>query len=223
MKNLLLIFLLANILFYMWTSFQEDDPQTGVAIVEEEDLGPPLEVIADRDSDSVASVGAVLGSGESVAIEAVVGRTCVSVGPNSLIDDADTVMLELRNEGLEVSRRQADDQKFIGHWVQIRNVPDLGAANGMLETLKEGGLTDAYYVATEQLISLGLFGDINGAEKVELEARSLDLPAEILPRMSPVKVYYVDVGLPPGRGASAIIDRYGDDMVLLREAATCPP
>ena len=38
MKNLLLIFLLANILFLMWTSFQVEEPQTGVAIVEEEDV-----------------------------------------------------------------------------------------------------------------------------------------------------------------------------------------
>lgn len=223
MKNLLLIFLLANILFFMWTSFQEEEPQTGVAIVEEEDLGPPLEVSAERDSENVASVGAVLGSGDATAIEAVVGRTCVSVGPNSVIDDADTILLELGNEGLAVERRQADAEKFIGHWVQIRNVPDLETANGMLDTLKEGGLTDAYYVATEDLISLGLFGDITGAEKIELEAQSLGLEAEILPRMSPVKVYYVDVGLPPGRGATSIIDRYGEEMVLLREAAICPP
>lgn len=223
MKNLLLIFLLANILFYMWTSFQDEEPQPGVAIVDEGDLGPPLEVSAERDSENVASVGAVLGSGDSTAVEAVVGRTCVSVGPNNVIDDADTVMLELSNEGLAVARRQADAEKFIGHWVQIRNVPDLETANGMLETLKEGGNTDAYYVETEQLISLGLFGDINGAEKIELEARSLGLSAEILPRMSPVKVYFVDVGLPPGRGATSIIERYGEEMVLLREAANCPP
>ena len=223
MKNLLLIFLLANILYFMWTSFQDEEPQSGVAIVNENDLGPPLEVSAERDSDNVASVGAVLGSAEATAIEAVVGRTCVSVGPNSVIDDADTVMLELGREGLVVARRQADADKFIGHWVQIRDVPDLASANEMLEVLKAGGLTDAYYVATEQLISLGLFGDLNGAERIELQARSLELPAEILPRTSPVKVYYVDVGLPPGRGATSIIERYGEEMVLLRESATCPP
>lgn len=223
MKNLLLIFLLANILYFMWTAFQDEEPQTGVAIVEEEDLGPPLDVSAERDSENVASVGAVLGSGESSAIEAVVGRTCVSVGPHDVIDDADTAMLELRSDGLAVARRQADAEKFIGNWVQIRNVPDLESANEMLATLKDGGLTDAYYVETEQLISLGLFGDISGAEKIELEARSLDLPAEIVPRTSPVKVYYVDVGLPPGRGASSIIERYGEEMVLMRDDAICPP
>ncbi|MEL7186589.1 MAG: hypothetical protein AAFN50_09180 [Pseudomonadota bacterium] len=223
MKNLLLIFLLANILYFMWASFTEEEPQRGVAIVDEHNLGPPLDVRANRDSDSVASVGAVLGAGEATAMEAVVGRTCVSVGQYSVIDDADTVLLELRGEGFSVSRRQADGEKFIGHWVQIRNIPDLATANAQLAILQDGGLTDAYYVETEQLISLGLFGELDGAEKIELEAQSLGLAAEILPRMSPVKVYFIDVGLPPGRGASAIVERYGEDMVLMREAATCPP
>jgi hypothetical protein len=95
----------------------------------------------------------------------------------------------------------------------------------MLETLSQGGLTDAYPVRTEDgelKISLGLFGNLEGAERVELQARSLDLPAEIAPRTENVTVYFVDVGLPPGQGASSIVQEYGEDQVLLREKATCP-
>ena len=35
-------------------------------------------------------------------------------------------------------------------------------------------------------------------------------------------VYFVDIALPPGRGAGAIIEQYGEDKVKLREGATCP-
>ena len=97
---------------------------------------------------------------------------------------------------------------FVGHWVQIRNVADDATANKMLNTLSGGGLTDAYLVRTEDeglKISLGLFGDIDGAEKIELQARSLELPAEIAPRMADRTVYFVDVALPPGQGAGAIV------------------
>ena len=36
------------------------------------------------------------------------------------------------------------------------------------------------------------------------------------------KIYFVDIGLPPGKGAGAIIEKYGEERVALRDAATCP-
>ena len=78
MKNLLLILLLANILYFMWGRFVEEEPVPGVAIVSETDLGPALEVTMGRDSDSVASVGAVLGSGAPSA-----HAVAISIEPNA--------------------------------------------------------------------------------------------------------------------------------------------
>lgn len=225
MKNILLILLLANILYLMWGMFTEDESQPGVAFVQESDLGPPLDVTTGRDSDAVASVGAVLGSGEPSALEAVVGRSCVSIGPFRESDDADSAVLEYSNEGMKVLLRATRGQIFVGHWVQIRNVVDDAAANEMLDVLTAGGLSDAYLVRTDDeglKISLGLFGDIERAEKIELQARSLDLDAEISPRTRDGEIFFVDIGLPPGKGAGAIIEKYGAERVLLRDAATCP-
>ncbi len=225
MKNILLILLLANILYFMWSYFVEQEAQPGVVIVEESDLGPPLDVTVGRDSDAVASVGAVLGSGEPSALEAVVGRSCVSIGPFRDSTDADSAVLEYSNEGMKTALRSMVGQIFVGHWVQIRDVPDDATANEMLEKLKSGGLGDAYLVRTDDeglKISLGLFGDLERAEKIELQARSLDLAAEISPRTRDGDVYFVDIGLPPGKGAGAIMEKYGEDRVLLREKANCP-
>ena len=121
--------------------------------------------------------------------------------------------------------RTATGQIFVGHWVQIRNITDEATANDMLAQLSAGGLSDAYLVRTDDeglKISLGLFGDVVGAEKIELQARSLDLPAEISPRTREGDVFFVDIGLPPGKGAGAIVEKYGQDRVLLRGNATCP-
>lgn len=225
MKNLLLLLILANILYFMWGMFAAEDPQRGVAVVSESDLGPALEVSAGQDVDTVASAGAVLGAGESSNLEAVVGRSCVTIGPFKLVDDADSAVLEYGNEGMKTALRSEQGQIFVGHWVQIRDVPDEATASQMLDALKGGGLTDAYLVRTEDeglKISLGLFGDVERAEKIELQARSLDLPADISPRMREGTVYFVDIGLPPGKGAGAIVEKYGEDRVALRDAATCP-
>ena len=225
MKNLLLLLLLANILYFLWGWFAEEPPQPGVAIVEESDLGPPLEATADRSAEAVASVGAVLGSGEPSDLEAVMGRSCVTVGPFRASVDADTAQTRYSGEGMRAEMRSGVGQIFVGHWVQIRNIENRASGNRMLGRLREGGLGDAYLVETEDegiKISLGLFGDINGAEKIELQAKGLGLNAEIAPRMVDGTVYFVDIALPPGRGAGGIIEQYGEDKVRLRNAATCP-
>ncbi len=95
----------------------------------------------------------------------------------------------------------------------------------MINTLKEGGLGDAYLLDTDDeglKISLGLFGEMSRAERVELQAKSLELPADITSRMREGTVFFVDIGLPPGKGAGSMIEIYGEDRVLLRDAATCP-
>ena len=49
MRNLLLLLLLANILYFVWEYVREDNPdEPGVAVLEEADLGPPL-IVAEQD------------------------------------------------------------------------------------------------------------------------------------------------------------------------------
>lgn len=223
MKNILLILLLANILYLMWGLFTEQESQPGVEIVEQSDLGPPLAPTVN--GESVASVGAVLGAGEPSALNAVIGRACVSIGPFRESSDADSAILEATSEGMNATLRPTRAQIFVGHWVWVRNIEDDASAKAILRQLTDGGLTDAYIDRSDDeglKISLGLFGDVAGAEKIELQARSLGLPAEVIPSTRERDVFFVDVGLPPGKGAGAIVEKYGEDRVLLRDEATCP-
>lgn len=225
MRNLLLILLLANILYFMWGWFARDEEPPGVAIVDESDLGPPLAVSPMPEADVIASVGAVLGSGEKSDLAAVVGRACVTIGPFRDRDDADDAQTRYAAEGMQTEIRAGTGQYFVGHWVQIRNVPSRDESNRMLRVLKEGGLADAYPVDTEDeglKISLGLFGNLESAEKIELQAQSLGFDADISARTSEGEVHWVDVALPPGKGAGEIMERYGEDRVALRDRATCP-
>jgi hypothetical protein len=226
MKNLLLLLVLANVLYFLWGMYQEEPPTPGSAIVDETDFGPPIEVAATPDAETVASVGAMLGAGQPGDLEAVVGRACVTIGPLREQTDADAALLEYSGEGMKANNRSMDAEVFVGHWVQIRGVESDSAASDMLDALSEGGLPEAYLVRTDEeglKISLGVFDDMDGAEKVELRARSLGYVADVSPRMAERTVYFVDLGLPPGRGAGAIVKKYGEDRVSLRGEATCPP
>jgi hypothetical protein len=225
MKNLLMLLLLANILYYMWGRFVEAPEETGIVVVNEQELGPTLNVTRTDVAEAAASVGAVLGSGSANELEAVVGRSCVSIGPFTVSEDADLAMADVGDQGMRSSIRTTDGQVFVGHWVQIRNIADRTAGNEILAELRDGGLGDAYLVATDDeglKISLGLFGERSRAERVELQAKSLDLPADITPRMRDTTVFFVDIALPPGRGAGEMIAKYGEDKVRLRDQATCP-
>lgn len=225
MKNLLLLLLLANVLYFLWGWFRGEEPETGVAVVDEADLGPPLSISNTPVTEAATSVGAVLGSGKPSDLAAVVGRSCVTIGPFKSNPDADGAAAEYIGEGMRATVRSTQGQVFVGHWVQIRNIPDRATGDAMLEKLKAGGLGEAYLAPGDNggfKISLGLFGEMSGAERTELQAKSLDLPADITPRTTERTVFFVDIALPPGRGAGAMIEKYGEDKVLLRDQATCP-
>lgn len=225
MKNLLLLLILANILYFMWGAFTTEGPQAGVAVVEESDLGPPLNVTTGQDSEAIASVGAVLGSGEPSDLEAVVGRSCVTIGPFKVSGDADSAVLEYSNEGMRAALRSGQGQIFVGHSVQILSVPTREAGRAMLGRLTEAGLGDAFIVGNEEdglAISLGIFGNASNAEKIELQAESAGFEVAISPMTRDGTIFFVDIGLPPGKGAGAIIEKHGEDRVALRDAATCP-
>lgn len=224
MKNLMLILLLANILYFLWGWFATEESKPGVAIIDESDLGPTLSVAPKNEPDSMTGAGR--DADKSFGLAAIVGRSCVTIGPFREKDDADAAQTRYAAEGMRTNIRSGKGQYFVGHWVQIRDVPSRDESNRMLSRLKDGGLADAYPVQTEDeglKISLGLFGNFESAEKIELQARSLGLNADVSPRMSEGDILWVDISLPPGKGAGEIIERYGEDQVLLRNKATCPP
>ncbi len=225
MKNILLALLLANILYFIWGMFSGSSDVPGVVVIKEEQLGPPLSVAQQPRPEVIESVGAILGSGEPSDLVAIVGRSCVTIGPFRDGNDADAAESRYTDEGMRVSQRSAHGDIFVGHWVQIRNIPSRAESNRMLQELKAGGLGDAYPVETEdegRKISLGLFGSLDSAEKIELQAKSLGFNADVSPRLREGTVFFVDIGLPPGKGAGEMIERYGEDTVKLRDAATCP-
>ncbi len=224
MKITLMFLVLLNILYFMWGRYVSEPEESGVVIVNEADLGPPLSVSLTSAAQAANSVDSALETG-TTGLAAVVGRSCVTIGPFKSSGEADVAMGEYQRAGMRASVRTTEGQVFVGHWVQIRNIPDRDAGNAMLERLRAGGLGDAYLVPTDDeglKISLGLFGEMPRAERVELQAKSLNLPAEISPRTRGATVFFVDIGLPPGRGAREMIEKYGEESVLLRDLATCP-
>ncbi len=235
MRNLLLLLLLANILYFFWQLATEDPSQDdGVEIVDSSKLGEPLPL---ADSRTVAAMRAAAAAeapretqnetAEPPTVTTVpmrVGNACVSIGPFSNSAEAERVLASYRGGGMRGIVRSTQGRLFVGHWVQIVNIPSREIGDEMLKRLVAGGLSDAYLIPGDDglKISLGLFGDRERAERTEQQAEALNIPAEIQPRMRDAMVFYVDLELPPGRGAAEMIERFGEEKVLLRERASCP-
>lgn len=226
MKNLLLILLLANILYFLWGWVGHDELEPGEAIVKDADLGPPLAVAPTPDADAVASVGAVLGSDEPTRLAAVVGRSCVTIGPIRDRGEADAAETRHAAQGMHVDIRQERGRYFIGHWVQIQDAQSEQEADDIVAALREGGIPEAYRAVSEEKgirVFLGLFSSLESAERIELQAKSLGFNPVIEPEYRDGDLFWVDVALPPGKGAGDLIARYGEEQVMLRDQATCPP
>ncbi|HEX2140451.1 MAG TPA: SPOR domain-containing protein [Woeseiaceae bacterium] len=222
MRNLLLLLLLANILFFIWGRATEQPGDTGATVIDVSEFGPPLEL---ADARTARRAGSRPQSDRSSSLSGVTGRACVSIGPFANGAEAERVLQDYEREGMWGAVRSTEGELFVGHWVQIRNIPNREVGDAMLKRLVAGGLSDAYLLPPDEAgltISLGLFGDIGRAERVELQAESLNLPAETTARMRDATVFFADIALPPGRGASAMVERHGEEKVLLREEASCP-
>lgn len=220
MKNLLLLLLLANILYFVWGFLAGEDPQPGTAVIPAVDAGASLTIIPARDGSDAAGADGVGSNFQPLS-----GPACATIGPLRDRAQADEAAGNYANRGMRTSVRSREEEIFVGHWVQIRNVPNDITADKMLTTLNRGGLKDAYLVRTDDegmKISLGLFDELARAERVELKARSLELPADISPRMAERTVHYVDIGVPSGQGVAVIVEEFGEELVQLRGAATCP-
>lgn len=221
MKNLLMILVLANVLYFMWERFGLHPEEVGIAILDERRLGPRLAI----SSASIAESGAraVLDSATTSDLAAVVGRSCISI---TFRDNAEagSAVNDYVDTGMQASVRSAPGKVFIGNWVHVTDIPTREQADEILETLQAGGISDVFLMSTDAgfRISLGLFGEESGAERTELQARSLGIEVDIVPEVKDEILYYVDIALPPDRGAGAMIEQYGEDRVLLRDMATCP-
>ena len=219
-----MLLVVSNALYFMWDRFGDKAQEVGVAVLEETRLGPSLDLADTRMAKMTSNpVPETPGGGMSSVLAAMVGQSCVSISFRER-PEAESALDEYRSAGMRASLRSAQGEIFIGNWVQILNIPSRDAGNLMLRELQDGGISDVILLQDdgEYKISLGLFGEASGVERMELQARSLGMEPEILPEVRNAMLHYVDIALLPGRGAGAMMEQYGEERVLLRDRASCP-
>ncbi|MEL7297217.1 MAG: SPOR domain-containing protein [Pseudomonadota bacterium] len=230
MRNLFLMLLAANLLFFGWKHWVYQ-PDAGVTVVDPNTLGERIPV-ANGEREDAAPVEDVVAvdttpepEPEVTALPATVGRACMTIGPFDKVGDANSAQDTLAGTGYNVAQRAAQGTVFVGHWVYVDNIPSRSQARSLLKKLQDGGIKEAILMAGspgEDIISLGLFSAEAGAERTELKAKSMGVEAYVVRRTKNATVFWLDVKLKAGQAGSALADVYGDDRVLRGDAATCP-
>lgn len=172
LRNLIMGLLLANLLLLAWGRWivapDVADPwafgdATGVRLV------------------LIERVGHTDGGGSGSAQD---GARCFRLGPFLSAEAAAAVGDRLSARGLPVDRTSEAGRIWVGHWVQLLDLPSVEAARQAVKTLVSGGIGDAYISNRTPTvdISLGVFRGRRGADDVIGLARDLGYTAEAMDR-----------------------------------------
>jgi hypothetical protein len=252
MRNLVLLLLLANVVFFAWNHWVAEPPSDGATYFRQSELGPTLELEPETEAEPGAGTGGeTLVPGE--AFEPPTGAAapdadgpaddpavptpeprealrppaaaCLSVGPFGAAETGEDVLTRVRSLGSEAQLRSAAEEVFLGHWVQIRNIPTRQEANRQVAVLQEAGFEDAYPMPEddgERTISLGLFSDEERAERLRAQAAELGLNPEVVPQTREATTWWVDVRLDPDQDADDFAGALGVDNIVTGSEADCP-
>jgi hypothetical protein len=247
MRNLVLLLLLANIVFFAWNHWVAEPPSGGAIHFRQSELGPRLELAPEP---GTASSGATVEREDIVppaavetadtelpadeqaapaprqpAPEAAPAAVCLSVGPFGSVEAGEDVLARVRGLGAAAELRTATEEVFLGHWVQIRNIPTRAETNRQMDILQEAGFDDAYPMPEddgERTISLGLFSDEERAGRLQAQAAELGLNAEVVPQTREATTYWVDVRLEPDQDPDDFAGALGVNNIVTGADATCP-
>ena len=122
---------------------------------------------------------------------------CVSLGPFRDLPEAANVGARIKDSGLVPKQRVAEGDIWVGYWVHIDDLETRAEADGILTTLRQGGVADSYIVNDEGQygISLGVFSEIKRAGTRREQVRKLGFEPVVTDRSRRGTVYWVDLTL----------------------------
>jgi len=210
MRNLVLALVLANLLVLAWQRWIVPPPAADA-----------LALQAVREPELV-----LLKSAEPASPQVAVTpgpAACIRIGPFETAEAAADGAAVLSGRGLDPSSRVEAAEVWVGHWVQVADLPDRQSAVQAREALVVAGVQDAYVVQADPgfKISLGVFRELARAERVARLARGAGYRVAMTDRVRAGEEHWLV--LPALEGDSPGLQELapGSDRILRSEPATC--
>jgi SPOR domain len=154
----------------------------------------------------------------------IAAGNCVRVGPFASAAGAAELASSMESRGVGVSVSKENGQIWLGNWVQVGGFLTLREAETARQRLQAGGLADVYLMqdASPPVISLGVFRDRAGADRVAGVARRLGFRPAQSDRFRATTEFWIQVKPAPGQSISAENLKLPGAQILRTEAAECP-
>ncbi len=218
MRNVFLLLLLANLLVLAWEQWVER-PAHMLNVTPVDDGIPALVYLSPRPPAGSEMRGE---AEESLAQDSM---RCVRVGPFRTEEAANLARNSLAGRVSAVDTLAIEGDVWVGHWVQIRDLPARAAAREVLTRLKDNGIGDAYIVPTEidYKISMGVFRDRAGADSIAQRARRLGYEVDVSDRFRPGTTYWLGIELVGGQQADIRSIQSDAGRIIRSEPVDCTP
>jgi hypothetical protein len=202
-RILVMVLLAANLLYFGWSQWLEDEQ-------------PRLLAPAPAPAPEPAAPS-------SPAADTATAQACTSVGP--LREEAQALEIEqiLRDTGLAPVIRSSSEELREGWWVYVAS-NDAPSQARALRAMQDAGLEEAFAMQDdpEHRISAGLLPDQAGAEALAATLRRLRLTPTVTERVEAQTVFWIDL---PGTVRELVnlgrLEAEGVDLQRLRLEA-CP-
>ncbi len=198
MRNTVLALILANLAFAAWAAWFAA-PRATVAA-----RGPSapgsITLISELEAGAVETLAEAEPAPEParvvIADPSPSAERCVSIGPFQELAQASAAQGILRDAGFAPNQRVVDGEVWVGYWVHLADIPTREAANEILAVLRENDISDSYIVPgveESQIISLGVFSEINRAASVRQRVRALGYEPTVADRSRGATLYWIDI------------------------------
>ncbi len=129
------------------------------------------------------------------------GARCVGIGPFSELAQFEQALTSLSSLGYTPTQRSEDGDVWLGHWVYLADITTQGQADTVIDDLAENGIVDTAFDpggGLGDVLSLGVFRELNRAEAVRDQVFGLGYEPEITDRTRPGTLYWADLTLDTG-------------------------
>jgi len=194
MRHVVYLLVVVNLVFLGWNIFQSQSVrQVERNLPPMPETAVPLVTLQEQESAAAGEISVIENVTGYGPPGAGMSMVCQTLGPFLARDAMQEMEAKLVTMDLEPQQRETAKQRPIGYWVHL---PEMERAEARrLAQILDDHNDKEYYLARDNVLSLGAFQDINRAKKRLKRVRKLGLDAQLETRYRTVAEYWLDFQL----------------------------
>ena len=219
MRHVVYLLVVVNLVFLGWNIFQDQSvrqvernvpPLPATAV--------PLVTLQEQEREAASEVSVIDHVTGNDPPGAGVSMVCQTLGPFLVREAMQEMEAKLVTMDLEPQQRETAKQRPIGYWVHLPEMERTEARR--LAQILDDHNDKEYYLARDNVLSLGAFQDINRAKKRLKRVRKLGLEAQLETRYRTVAEYWLDFQLESAVGEQ-LTELVADDPDIWLQDNAC--